>query len=142
MLSSQEEIGCLGAKTGAYAINPNEAIAVDVSFGNQPGVDEYSSGKLGNGTMIGVSPILNKEMSKKLFEIAKENHILFQTEVMGGKTGTTADVISTTRCGVPTALLSIPLRNMHTGAEVIDMTDIEATVQLICSYVKQRSDML
>lgn len=138
LLSSREETGCQGAKTGAFRIFPTEAIAVDVSFADQPGVASNKCGKLSGGPMIGVSPTLDREMKDKLVHIAKDEEIPYQMEVMGGSTGTNADAIGTTQTGVKTALISIPLRYMHTPVEVVDLEDVERTAKLMASYIHHR----
>lgn len=133
--SEQEELGTRGAITSAFANDCDEAVAIDVSFGTAPGVSAEESGRLGGGVMIGVSPILNKSMTDRLTAIAKEKSIPHQFEVMGGRTGTDADVISVSKSGVPTALLSIPLRNMHTPVEVIDTKDLLSLCDLLEEYI-------
>ena len=85
--------------------------------------------------MIGVSPVLCREISDKLFKIAKEKDIPHQAEIMGGKTGTDGDVISTTQNGVKTGLVSIPLRNMHTDVELLDIKDIESICDILEQYI-------
>ncbi len=134
-LSEQEELGTRGAVTSAFANECDEAIAIDVSFGNQPSVSAEESGKLGEGVMIGISPILKKCMTDRLTSLAKENNIPHQFEVMGGKTGTDADVISVSKSGIPSALLSIPLRNMHTPIEVVDTRDLMSVADLLEKYI-------
>lgn len=135
LLSEQEELGTRGAVTGAFATECDEAIAIDVSFGSAPNIPPEKCGMLGKGAMIGISPILNKKMTDRLTDLAKEKNILCQSEVMGGKTGTDADVISVSKCGVPCALLSIPLRNMHTPFEVVDLLDIYSVCDLLEAYI-------
>ncbi len=134
-LSEQEELGCRGACASAFDIECDEAIAIDVSFGTAPGIPTHESGKLGKGVMIGISPILSKKMTDKLTSLAKEKSIAHQLEVMGGKTSTDADVISVTKGGVPSVLLSIPLRNMHTSVEIADITDIDSVCDLLEAYI-------
>lgn len=134
-LSTREEVGGQGAKTGAYAHEPTEAITVDVSFAGQPGVPQQKSGKLSAGPMIGISPTLDKPMTDDFVRLAKEKDIPFQYEVMGGSTGTNADSIGTARSGVRCGLISVPLRYMHTPVEVIDPVDIENTARLIAAYI-------
>ena len=85
--------------------------------------------------MIGISPVLFKNGWSKLKKIAQERNIPSQVEVMAGETGTNADVITLTQGGIPTSLISIPLRNMHTPSEVVSMADIENTAALIASYI-------
>lgn len=137
LLSSQEETYGTGAKTGAYKIDADEAIAVDVSFASQPDITGmYSKIELSKGPMICISPILNKPMSDKLTEIAKELNIPYQLEPISGITGTNADHISVSKSGVKTAVVSIPQKYMHTPAEVIDTDDVENTARLIAEYIK------
>lgn len=135
LFSDKEEIGGMGAKIEAFAINPQEAIVVDVSFGNTPDIPDYKTGSLGDGVMIGVSPILSQKVTDGLKLAAKNIDANYQTEVMGGKTGTNADVVSVTRSGVKCGLVSIPLRNMHTPVEIVDVNDIENTAKVLAEYI-------
>jgi endoglucanase len=133
--SVQEEVGCRGAKVTAYNIEPEYAIAVDVSYGMSPGCPELKCGKLGDGPMIGYAPSLNRKMFEKLKLTAMEQNIPYQLEVMNRDTGgTNADSISIAKGGVKTALVSIPLRYMHTPVETADLSDIEATGKLIAAF--------
>ncbi len=138
MFSVQEETGGSGAQAGAFAAAPDEAIAVDVSFASAPGVSAEKYASLGGGTMIGFAPSLDYAMSNKLVELAKKNEISHQLEVMGGKTGTNCDEIQVSGRGVKTALLSVPLRNMHTACEICDLEDIENTAKLMAKYITER----
>lgn len=135
VLSDGEELGLRGTRTAAFKVNPQEAIAVDVSFGDGIGISEEECGKLGQGGMIGISPTLDSRISKKLISLAKEKEIPYQLEAMGGKTGTNADMISVNREGVKTCTLSIPLRNMHTECEVLDLKDLDSVCDLLCEYI-------
>ena len=76
-----------------------------------------------------------KEISKKLIKTAMDNNIPYQSEVMGSTTGTNADMISITKEGVRTCTLSIPLRNMHSDVEIIDIKDIENICDLLEKYI-------
>ncbi|MBQ7102223.1 MAG: M20/M25/M40 family metallo-hydrolase, partial [Clostridia bacterium] len=138
MFSSCEETGSAAAKAGTFNAAPDEAIAVDVSFARAPGIKESVRAELGKGTMIGYAPSLSFELSRKLEDLAKEKSIAYQTEVMGSSTGTNADDMVTAGKGTKMALLSIPQRNMHTQAEVVDLRDIEATAQLMAAYILER----
>lgn len=137
IFSSQEELGERGAKIGAYELDPDIAIAVDVSFAYSQAEDENKCGYLGKGPMIGISPSLDRDLSNELINIAKSSDIPFQTEVMSGMTSTNADQYSVSRCGARTCTVSIPLRNMHTPAEVIDLKDVELTAQLLAEFIKE-----
>lgn len=133
----QEELGLRGAKTAAYGIRPDAAIVVDVSFAHTPDADKASCGILGGGVMLGISPILDKTMTDSLRDLAEKQTLPLQCEVMGETTGTNADAVSVTADGVSTALLSIPLRYMHTPAEVISLRDVETVARLITTFVAE-----
>ena len=135
VLSDGEELGLRGTRTATYKVNPNEAIAVDVSFGDGIGISPEESGKLGKGAMIGIAPTLDSSVSRKLINLAKDKNIPYQNEVMGSRTGTNADMISVSREGVKTVTLSIPLRNMHSEVEILDLNDLESVCNLLCEYV-------
>ncbi len=136
LFSAQEETYGSGAVTGAYKINADEAIAVDVSFASQPDISgQYAKISLGEGPMIGISPILNKKMTKQLQTICEQNEMPYQLEPIAGRTGTNADKIALTRGGIKTAMISIPQRYMHTAVEVVDIKDVTATARLLADYV-------
>lgn len=138
--TSGEELGNRGAKIAAFDIAPNEAVAVDVSFGLSPNAPEQHCGICGNGGMIGISPILSRDVIDKLTDAADKNNIKYQLEVMGGRTSTDADVISITKSGVACGLVSVPLRYMHTPIEVVDITDIESVAQILFEYTRLETE--
>ncbi|MBO4694041.1 MAG: M28 family peptidase [Clostridia bacterium] len=135
-LSDMEELGLRGAKTSAFAAFPNEAIAIDVSFADGPDIKPTECGKMGSGAMIGISPVLDRDITNKLISLAADNNIPYQTEVMGKTTGTDADIISITKSGIRTGLVSIPLRNMHTDCEIISLSDIKSVCDLLECYAE------
>lgn len=138
MFSSQEELGTRGAKTGPFAKGVDEAISVDVSFALTPGCSKDDCGEIGKGAMIGYSPILDRRMSARLTEIAENKGIPHQCEIMSGRTGTNADVISICESGIKTALISIPEKYMHQPVEVVDIKDVESVSELITAYITER----
>ncbi len=135
LFSAQEETGGSGAKTGAFCTMPDYAVVVDVGFGDDPYTDKTQTIELSKGPSIGISPILDKTTTIQLTEIAKSKNIPYQHDVMGGRTGTNADSVSITGCGVKTVLLSVPLRYMHTANEIINIQDIEYTAKLIAEFL-------
>ncbi len=137
LLSDQEELGCRGARTAAFAVRPSRAIAVDVSFAGAPDVPAHKSGKMGAGPMLGISPVLSHKITGALKQLAADKGIAIQNEVMGGTTSTNADVIALTGEGIPCGLLSVPQRNMHTPAEVVSIADVAATARLLAAYALQ-----
>lgn len=137
LFSAQEELGERGAAIGAFEIDPDISLAVDVSFGRCLGDKEYESGELGKGPMIGISPCLSKEVSAELEKICDEKNIPWQPEVMNGLTSTNADRFSVNRCGSKACTVSIPLKYMHTPVEIIQIDDVENTSRLIAEYIKK-----
>lgn len=131
----QEELGCRGVTPATRKLQPDSAIVTDVSFALTPDADPRKCGKLGKGVMIGVSPILSTPMTNRLLDLAKKNEISYQYEVMGGSTGTDADRVTVSLMGVPTALLSIPQRYMHTPIEMVDVRDVATVGDLMAAYI-------
>ncbi|MBQ3919655.1 MAG: M42 family peptidase [Oscillospiraceae bacterium] len=136
MFSVQEELHEKGACVGAYTVDPDISIAVDVSFAMSPGENVKKCSALGSGCMIGVSPTLDKALSDGFIRYCREHDIPFTYEVMSGTTGTDADRFSVNRGGSCAATLSIPLRYMHLPCEVIDPADCMAVSQLIAAFLR------
>jgi endoglucanase len=133
----QEEIGLFGARTSTFAVEPDLAIAVDVTHATDaPGVDEKEVGShpLGSGPVIGRGSTLSPKVSELLIEAAEEAGIEHTLAASGRGTSTDADAIQISRSGVPTGLVSIPLRYMHSPVEVVDLEDVEATIELIAVF--------
>lgn len=137
VFSAQEEVGTRGAGSAAFSLKPDEAIVIDVSFANQRGVKKEQSGVIGGGPMLGISPILNRDMFNRFKAICDADGIPYNVEVMSGRTGTNSDPVTVTGEGIKTGLISIPLRNMHTSSEVIDIRDIENSAKLIALYIEE-----
>ena len=133
--TSQEEIGLRGAMVSAYGIAPDAAIAIDVGFGSQQGVGEEESMAMDGGPAIAIGPNVHPLIRQRLCTVAKELEIKSQTEVVAGASGTDAWAIQVAREGIPTGLLSIPLRYMHTSVETVCLRDIERTARLMTSFI-------
>ncbi|MBC7256143.1 MAG: M42 family peptidase, partial [Chloroflexi bacterium] len=133
--TSQEEIGLRGATVSAFSVAPTAAIAVDVGFGAQQGVSEQESIAMDGGPAIAIGPNIHPLMQERLVEVAKAHELKYQIEVAAGATGTDAWAIQVAREGIPTALLSIPLRYMHTSVETVCLRDIERTARLMALMI-------
>ena len=130
----QEEIGLHGGGTSAYLLQPDLAIAVDVTHATDvPGVEEKESGShpLGSGPVIGRGSTLAPKAYELLAEAAESAGIEYSVEASGRWTGTDADAYQISRAGIPTGLVSIPLRYMHSPVETVDLGDVEAAVELL-----------
>lgn len=131
----QEEVGLRGAKTAAASIMPGCAIALDVCHGASPGVSDDAY-PLGKGPVITIGPNLHAKMTKKIIALANSADNDIQLEVCGGDTGTDAWEIQVAGSGVPTALLSIPVRYMHANYEVADTKDMETAAHIIAHFAR------
>ncbi len=140
-ISTQEEVGLRGAKISAFGVYPDMAIAIDVCHAVTPD-NSKNAFEAGSGTVITIGPNIHPRMADKLFEISKKYDIKTNTDVDSGDTGTDAWAIQVAKCGVPTALLSIPLKYMHTSVETMNFADFEATVSLIERFVKESDNFV
>lgn len=137
VLASMEEVGGQGAATATYALKPDQAVVVDVSFAQGFGVPKHKCGQMGGGPMIALAPGLDNTMVRQLEDLANAEEIPCQFEVSGGRTGTDADSVFHIGTGVRTAVLSIPLRNMHTAVELVQAQDVLDTARLMAAYAKE-----
>ena len=136
MGSSREETGGSGAAVGTFALEPDFCIAVDVTHGKTPDSTKEESFPLGKGPAIGIGPNMTRWMSQGLMETAQGMELSYQREVMAGNSGTNGWKMQVTREGLPTAVVSIPLRYMHTPNEVMKLSDLEDTAALLSGYVQ------
>jgi endoglucanase len=137
--TTQEEIGTRGAMTAAFSENPDFAIAVDVGHAtDSPDCDprKYGQFKQGGGPIICRGPNINPVIFETIVAAAEANDIPYQLEADPRPTGTDARAIQVAQAGIATGLLSIPLRYMHTPSEMVDLEDIEHTVQLLVAVSK------
>lgn len=134
--SVQEEIGLFGARASAFGLDPDVAIAVDITPSSDvPGGDPRRAGKvgLGDGPAIDRGPTLNPHLTRLLVEVAEAEGIDVCFEVSTRATHTDADEIHLSRSGVPTALVSIPLRYAHSPIETAQLSDIEDAIRLVAA---------
>jgi len=134
LLSSQEESQGAGAKTGTFKVEPEKAIVVDVDFGATPETDKKDTLELSKGPSIPISVQCDRKMTKKLLSISKEKEIPAHPILNPTSTGTNASHVPF-GIGVPTAVVGLPLRNMHTVYETVDIRDIEHSGRLIAEYL-------
>ncbi len=131
----QEEVGLRGATTSTFGVAPDVGIAIDVGFGKQPGVTPEYAIELDKGPALCIGPNIHPGMFGGLKRVAEKNEIPFQTEVAPRGTGTDANAMQITREGIPTALLSIPLKSMHTSIETLSVKDVERTGRLMAQFI-------
>ena len=134
--STQEETHCTGAITAAYEIAPELCVAVDVTHGDSPDAPKGETFKLGGGPVVGVGPNCVRSLSERFKTLAREEDIPFQIEVLPGHSGTNAWPVQISREGVATAVLSVPLRYMHTPVETVHRGDLKNTARLLAAFVR------
>lgn len=131
----QEEVGLRGAVTSTYGIVPDLGIAIDVGFGDSPGLQESETIKLSQGPGIAIGPHVHPKVYARMVETAKEWNISYSLDPSPSPGGTDAYAIQVARAGVATILLSIPLRYMHTPIETLDYEDVKRTGRLMALFI-------
>lgn len=135
----QEEVGCIGAGMITHRLRPDAAICIDVTHAtDSPGLDKGKFGdiKLGGGPAVIHGTANHPNLVARLEIVADKNKIPLQHEAVGRRTGTDTDSIYTSRNGVASALVSVPLRYMHSPVETAALADVEATIKLLLELVK------
>jgi putative aminopeptidase FrvX len=136
---AQEEITFAGARTTAFSLRPDVAIAVDVTFATDaPGLDEKELGRhrFGSGPVIGRGSTLDPAVFELLHETAEKEGIPFTVAASARATGTDADAIHLAAAGIPTGVVSIPLRYMHSPVEMVELEDVHNTARLLAAFAQ------
>lgn len=136
----QEEITFAGSRTTAFSLQPDVALVIDVTFSTDaPGIETKELGKheFGSGPVISRGSTLNPSVFELLYETAKAENIPFTVQASGRYTGTDADAIHFSREGVPSGVVSIPLRYMHSPVECVQLDDVEATARLVAAFAQR-----
>ena len=133
----QEEIGLRGARTSAFGIDPQVAVAVDVTHATDcPTIDQRQQGeiRLGKGPVIVRGPNMNPVVTRRLMELGKEHRLPFQISACGRATSNDANTIQISRAGVATGLVAVPNRYMHSAVETISLDDIDRAADLLAAF--------
>jgi endoglucanase len=134
--AAQEETTFGGSRTSAFSLAPDAAIVVDVTHATDaPGIEVKEAGKheLGSGPVLSRGSTLHPRLFELLHETAEQEKIPFTVEAIGRNTGTDADAVHLARGGIPTGLVSIPLRYMHSPVELVQLDDVHAAARLIAA---------
>ncbi len=135
--SVQEETSHDGARAAAFALEPDAAIVIDVTYTTDvPGGDPKQLGKveLGSGAAVLRGPVANRRVSDLLVEVAEAEGIPYAIEVWTGRTHSDADDVHASRGGIPTGIVSIPLRYMHSPCELVSLDDLDAVIRLVTAF--------
>lgn len=136
----QEETTFAGARTSMFALDPQVAVVVDLTFAtDQPGIElgPITKHTLGSGPVIARGTTLHPRVFELLYEAGESEGIAFTVESLGRGTGTDADAIHLSRAGVPTGLVSVPCRYMHSPVEMVSLADIDAAARLIAAFARR-----
>lgn len=138
----QEEVGDFaGARTAAYSIEPDVALVIDVTGATDVrGADADEEGRvvMGGGPAISRGPSVHEDVFELLYDAADQEGIPFAVEVSPrGSTSTDADAVYLSRAGVPTGVVGVPLRYMHSPVEMLDLDDLEHAVQLVVAFARR-----
>jgi endoglucanase len=130
----QEEITYAGGGTSAFALRPDLALIVDVTFGEDAGGKDYRTFPLDGGPTLAVGPTIHPFLHSLLKDLASGLEIPFAVEPIAEESFTETDLIQLTRSGIPTAILGIPLRYMHTPVETVALADVERVGRLLAEF--------
>jgi endoglucanase len=133
----QEEMGYKGAFTSTFGLQPDVGIAIDVTWGTQPGVPDEYAFDLGKGPALACGPNFHPKLQEALAETAKTLELSYHLEPNPRPVGTDAHAIQVSREGIPTALISIPQRNMHTPVEQASVKDVERVGRWLAAFVSR-----
>lgn len=134
--STREEISHGGAATAVWTIAPDCCVAVDVTHGRTPDSPKDRTCELGGGPAVGVGPNMTRWMTERMLAKARTAGISVQYEVMAGSSGTNGWDMQIAREGIATAVLSLPVKYMHSPVEALDLSDMEATAALLAAFVE------
>ena len=131
VVTTNEEFNLAGATVAAYDVNPDFAIVIDACHGIMSEVPKEETFEFDKGVIIGVGPNLHRKFTNKIIDVAKDMNISHQIDVEPGDTGTECWAIQVTRYGIPTALISIPVKYMHTTIEMVNEKDLKVAATVI-----------
>jgi endoglucanase len=131
----QEETGLTGGYTSAYHIHPSIALAVDVTFAKGPGADGWQTVPFGKGPTLCMGPNVHPALFKGLKDLADKLEIPYQVEYAPRHTGTDAFATQVTTEGIPSAVIGVPLRYMHTPVEMVALKDIQRAGRLMAEFI-------
>ncbi len=133
----QEEETLGGGFTSAFELQPQIAVAIDVTFAKGPGANDWRTVTMAKGPSIGWGPNIHPYIYQKFVEVAEKLDIPHQKEYLPKHSGTDAYAMQVAAAGMPTMVISIPLRYMHTPVEVVSMNDLERTGRLLAEFIRR-----
>ena len=138
LFSAYEETGMTGARVAGFGIRPDYALVLDVTHASVPEAKDRYLPEFGSGVAIAASPITNRKLTRMVTDLCKSGNVPFTVDACPGSTGTNANVLGISAEGIPTALCSLPLKSMHTSAEVLSMEDARALSRVVSLFIKSK----
>jgi endoglucanase len=131
----QEEVSFLGAYTSAFALRPQIAVVMDTTFAKGPGASGWQTFPMGKGVGLCIGPNMHPFLHRKLKEVAERLEIPWFLDVTPTDSGTDAFAVQVTAEGIPTALVELAIRYMHTPVEAVAVKDIECAGHLLAEFI-------
>ena len=138
LFSAFEETGMTGARVAGFGIRPDYALVLDVTHASTPDTKDYGLPAFGSGVAVAASPITNRRLTRMVTELCRTGSVPFTVDACPGSTGTNANVLGISAEGIPTALCSLPLKSMHTSAEVLSVEDARALARIVSLFIKSK----
>ena len=138
LFSAYEETGMTGARVAGFGIRPDYALVLDVTHASVPEAKDRYLPDFGSGVAIAASPVTNRRLTRMVTELCKSANVPYTVDACPGGTGTNANVLGISAEGIPTALCSLPLKSMHTSAEVLSMDDARALSRVVSLFIKSK----
>lgn len=138
LFSGYEETGMTGARVAGFGIRPDYALVLDVTHAETPDTKDIGLPAFGSGVAVAASPVTNRHLTRMVTELCRAGNIPYTVDACPGSTGTNANVLGISADGIPTALCSLPLKSMHTSAEVLCMEDANALKKIVSAFIKSK----
>ncbi len=132
----QEEVGLVGAATSGYQLNPDLAVVVDVTFGSGPGSPSHETIDMDKGPSFDLGPSTHPKLYQAFIDYAKSQEISFNRYGYPRGSGTDADKLQLAAEGIPTMIVSIPIKYMHTPVEVVQIRDVQRIARLLSGFIE------
>ncbi len=137
VFSTREEIVLMGF-TGAYSIDPDYALVIDVTHAYTPDMEGRKRGECGSGVALSLSAVTNRGLTKMCIDICKENELKYTVQAEPNSTGTNANRIVTVRNGIPTVLASLPIKSMHSANELLAIEDCRTVAEFVSKFIQSK----
>lgn len=138
LFSAFEETGMTGARVAGFGLRPDYALVLDVTHAAVPETKEFGLPDLGSGVAVAASPVTDRRLTHMVTDLCRAGNIPYTVEACPGSTGTNANVLGISADGIPTALCSLPIKSMHTSAEVLCMEDANALKKIVSAFIKSK----